>query len=140
VKLFVYSRKSDGAIDRLQGRIESCMQGKIMETFNSVENLSRRLCRPNTTRNETIAVLFTVDIKDLLDLISIRDLLDDIGIILILPDDKKETISAGHRLRPRYISYIDGNFKDVAAVLRKMLEIINNTVFTGKEVNEKWQS
>ena len=130
MKLFVYSRKSarksDGAIDRLQGQIESCMQGKITETFNSVENLSRRLCRPNTTKEETIAVLFTVDGKDLVDLLSIRDLLDDIGIILILPDDKKETISAGHRLRPRYISYADGNFKDVAAVLRKMLEIINN--------------
>ncbi len=126
MKLFVYSRKSDGAINRLQGQIESCMQGKIKETFNSVENLSRKLCRPNTTRKETIAVLFTIDGKDLVDLLSIRDLLDDIGIILILPDDKKETISAGHRLRPRYISYADGNFKDVAAVLRKMLEIINN--------------
>jgi len=120
MKLFVYSRKLDGAIDRFQGQLESCMQGKITETFNSVKILSRRLCRPNTTREETIAVLFAVDRKDLLDLISIRDLLDNIGIILILPDDKKETISAGHRLRPRYISYTDGNFKDVAAVLNKM--------------------
>ncbi len=53
MKLFVYSRKSarksDGAIDRLQGQIESCMQGKIKETFNSVESLSRKLCQPNTT-------------------------------------------------------------------------------------------
>ena len=138
MKLFVYSRKSvrksDGVIDRLQGRIESCMQGKITEMFNSVESLSRRLCRPNTTREETIAVLFTVDIKDLLDLIYIRDLLDDIGIILILPDDKKETISAGHRLRPRYISYTDGNFKDVAAVLNKM-----EGLFRKNKNNHRWR-
>ena len=134
MKLFIYSRKSDGAIDRLQMQIESCMQGKIKETFNSVENLSRRLCRPNTLREETIAVLLTVDRKDLLDLISIRDLLDDIGIILILPDDKKETISAGHRLWPRYISYANGNFKDVAAVLNKM-----DGLFRRSKNNQKWR-
>lgn len=120
MKLFVYSKKSDGATNRLQVQIDSCMQDKITETFNSVKNLSKRLCLPNTKMEETIAVLFAIDKKDLLDLLSIRDLLDDIGIILILPDDKKETISAGHRLRPRYISYADGNFNDVAAVLNKM--------------------
>jgi len=136
VKLFVYSRKSarksDGVIDRLQRRIDSCMQGKITETFNSVESLSQRLCRPKTIREETIAVLFTVDMSDLWNLISIRDLLDGIGIILILPDDKKETISAGHCLRPRYISYADGNFKDVAAVLNKMDGLFRKN-------NQKWR-
>ena len=134
MKLLVYSRKSDGVTDRLQGQIQSCMQGKITETFNSVENLSRRLCRPNTTREGTIAVLFAIDRKDLLDLIYIRDLLDDIGIILILPDDKKETISAGHRLRPRYISYADGNFKDVVAVLNKMDGLLRRN-----KNNQKWR-
>jgi len=67
VKLFVYSkksaRKSNGAIDRFQRQSESCMQGKIKETFNSVESLSRKLCRPNTTREETIAVSIT-DARD----------------------------------------------------------------------------
>ena len=134
MKLLVYSRKSDGAIDRLQGQIEACMQGNMTETFNSVKIFSQRLSRLNITREEMIAVLFAENMKELLDLISIRDLLDDIGIILILPDDKKETISAGHRLWPRYISYTDSNFKDVAAVLNKM-----DGLFRKNKNNQNWR-
>lgn len=98
------------------------MRGNTTETFNSVAHLSRRLCRLYARRGETIGVLFAADRQDLANLLSIQDLLDDVRIILVLPDDKKETVSAGHRLRPRYISYAGGNFEDVAAVLNKMMQ------------------
>ncbi len=52
---------------------------------------------------------------------SMKDLIGDIRIILILPDTEGDTISLGHKLYPRFASYADGNFKDVAAVLEKML-------------------
>lgn len=122
MNLFIYSRKKKRAPNRLRWQVESCMQGNATETFNSVAHLSRRLCLPHVRRGETIGVLFAADRQDLANLLSIRDLLDDVRIILVLPDDKKETVSAGHRLRPRYISYAGGNFEDVAAVLNKMQE------------------
>jgi hypothetical protein len=40
---------------------------------------------------------------------------------LILPDADPQTIARGHNLRPRYLSNIQSDFQDVAAVLRKML-------------------
>lgn len=122
MNLFIYSSKSKGATNRLRGRVESCMQGHTPETFNSVAHLSHRFCRPYARGGDSIAVLYAADRQDLANLLSIRDLLDDVRIILILPDDKKETVSAGHRLRPRYISYAGGNFENVAAVLNKMMQ------------------
>lgn len=122
MNFFIYSRKSREAANRLRGQVESCLQGNATETFNSVVHLSRRLCLPHVRRGETIGVLFAADRQDLANLLSIQDLLDDVRIILVLPDDKKKTVSAGHRLRPRYISYADGNFEDIAAVLNKMMK------------------
>lgn len=122
MNFFIYSSKSKGVTNRLLWQVESYMQGNATETFNSVAHLSRRLCRPHVRRGETIGVLFAADRQDLANLLSIQDLLDDVRIILVLPDDKKETVSAGHRLRPRYISYAGGNFEDVAAVLNKMMQ------------------
>ena len=43
-------------------------------------------------------------------------------LILILPDREKGTISKGHLFRPRYLTYADGDFLDVAAVLAKMID------------------
>ena len=122
MNLFIYAKELKGATNRLRWQVESSLPGNLPETFNSVTHLSRRLCRPYARRRETIGVLFAADRQDLANLLSIRDLLDDVRIILVLPDDKKETVSAGHRLRPRYISYAGGNFEDVAAVLNKMQE------------------
>ncbi len=50
----------------------------------------------------------------------------DISIIYCAPcqDGEKDTVTNGHKLYPRFISYADGNFKDVASVLGKMLEEI----------------
>ena len=122
MNLFIYSSKSKGAANRLQWRIRSCMQGNPTETFNSIAQLSHRLHWPYAKREETIVVLFAADRQDLANFLSIRDFLNGISIILVLPDSENETITAGHRLRPRYISYADGNFEDVVAVLIKMEE------------------
>ncbi|MBU0767596.1 MAG: hypothetical protein KJ687_00670 [Proteobacteria bacterium] len=43
-------------------------------------------------------------------------------IILILPDGDNETTTMGHTLFPRYLTYADGVFKDVEAVLKKMIQ------------------
>ena len=56
-----------------------------------------------------------------MEFLLIRDLLADIPVILILPDRKKETIHLGHKLCPRFLSYTDSNFSDVALVLSKMM-------------------
>lgn len=68
-----------------------------------------------------IAVLLAGSRKELLEIISIRNLIDGFRLILILPDNKKATVNKGHSLYPRFLTYVDGNFDWVAAVLEKML-------------------
>ena len=72
-----------------------------------------------------MAVLLAASKGQLSELLSLRELLNDVRIILILPDRGRETISQGHLLRPRFLSYADGDLTDVIAVLSKMLERLN---------------
>jgi hypothetical protein len=87
-------------------------------TFH-VYSLSRRLRQPR--HNLAVAVLVAASRQELLELLSIRDLLDGIRIILVLPDRQDDTIAKGHRLYPRFLTFADSDFLDVAAVLSKML-------------------
>jgi hypothetical protein len=47
-------------------------------------------------------------------------LLRDVRIILILPNHEDETVVMGHRLEPRLLTYADGDFTDVSAVLGRI--------------------
>lgn len=104
---------------RLRGIIESLVPKDNWEIFRTVETLSFRLRRPGY--RPAIAVFLASSRKDLADILSIHDLLCDIRTILILPDREDDTVALGHALYPRFLSYIDSDFKDVAAVLEKMV-------------------
>jgi hypothetical protein len=67
-----------------------------------------------------IAVLLPANKNELTDLISLKNIFGDIPIILILPDRDNNTIALGHKLRPRFMTYADSDFLDVATVMMKM--------------------
>jgi hypothetical protein len=46
--------------------------------------------------------------------------LEHVFFILVLPDAKEETVTRGHRLRPRFIAYEDSDFSEVVAVLNRL--------------------
>jgi len=91
-------------------------QGEFCQT---IDTLSQKLHQPKS--DSSIAVLLAGTQKELVDILSIGNLLERIRIILILPDSNKDTISKGHTLLPRFLTYVDGNFSWVTAVLEKML-------------------
>lgn len=59
--------------------------------------------------------------KHLQQIAALQNLLMDHKIVLILPDAKPETIELAHTVRPRFITYADSDFLDMASVLRRML-------------------
>jgi len=77
-------------------------------------HLRKQLC------DNIIALLVPANRSELADIITLKTILGDIPIILIMPDRENNTISLGYKLRPRFITYADGDFLDVAAVLMKM--------------------
>jgi hypothetical protein len=137
MKLLYYVKTMDGAGKKLHSVIQSLFHLLPIEILRTIESLNRRLRQP--VNNFNIAVLLASSKEDLLDLLAIRDLFWNLRIILIIPDRKSETVAMGHMLRPRFLSYADGNFKDVDAVLKKMLERSGLRRATSKEQQEHGQ-
>ena len=123
MKVLVYPGRNQKTAKKILSVIEARVPKEKTEIYRTIDGLSQRLRQPKY--NLTAAILLAGARKELLDLLFIRDLFHDVRIILLLPGREKETFSLGCKLYPRFISYADGNFTDVGAVLGKMLEYIN---------------
>ena len=123
MKVLFYSHATNGAAEKVKEILDELIPQKNLEIYRSIERLSLRLRQP--TFDVGISVLLASAKKELSDLLSIRDQLLDLRIVLILPDHEDGTISQGHTLYPRFLTYSDGNFRDLQAVLNKMLGYLN---------------
>ena len=117
--IIVYSKAKNGIGTKLQEAVEAILPRASVETFHSISRLSKRLHRP--ALNFPILVLLAINRDELENILAIQDLLLDSRIVLILPDKEDDTLALGHTLRPRFVSYRDSSFKDVGAVLGKMV-------------------
>lgn len=134
MNLAIYANAKNDTAERLRRVIELMVPVEQVTTFMTIDSLERKLRQP--VHGLAIAVLLAASRQDLLELHAIKDLLDDIRIILILPDSESETTTLGHKLIPRFISYINGNFDDVGAVLRKMVAYMKSNYFEYGVENE----
>jgi hypothetical protein len=71
---------------------------------------------------DTILVLLIADREALEEMLSMKDALWRRDLILILPDSEAATVSKGHSLRPRFVTYLDGVLGHVPMVLAKMAD------------------
>ncbi len=118
MRLILYAPPLNTAGQRLLQIVRSLGAEKRHEFYATIKKLDARLRRP--MGSASVAVLCPANNDDLAALIAIRHLLRDLRVILVLPDGQAQTISDGHALRPRFVSYADGDFSDVAAVVVKM--------------------
>ena len=125
MSVILYESGANIAGKKFQRIIKTFVPNEQIEICQSIEKLSERLRQPFYRR--LIGVFIAADQQELSDLFSIRDLLHDFRFILVLPDNEKNTVTKGHSLGPRFLSNTDGNFRDVKAVLSKMLGINYST-------------
>jgi hypothetical protein len=104
---------------RLQEMVEAVVPEENRATYRDIRALSRRLCEP--AKGERIVLLSASSQQDLSLIQSIRSLLSDESIIIVLPDREADTIAMGHSLHPRFLTYKDSDFTELAGVLVKML-------------------
>lgn len=84
-------------------------------------SLLQRLHQP---LSEAMIFVFLISSRqELLELVEYQEWLRDYRLILVLPDDDMETISRGHALRPRFVTYAESDFIDISAVLGKMIGV-----------------
>jgi len=117
--LFIYSTASETNQKQLEDSFKAFMPKGKIEVFRSFDNFSQRLKLP--AQPQSIAVLAPGSRAELQGILSRIDLLRDLRIIVIAPDHEVETTAIAHKLRPRYLTYFNGDFGDLAAVLRKMV-------------------
>jgi hypothetical protein len=120
--LLLYIPLAHKAGNRLEAAVATVVPPQATEIVHTIEGLARRLRR---SRNGLeMAVLLAPGRKKLQELKSLDQMLERLRVILIIPNSDHQTISQAHSLRPRYITNIDSDFKDVAAVLKKMLALL----------------
>ncbi len=124
MKIILFSNgKNEITAKRLQKAVESAVSVRHLEIIRGVKELCTRLCR--FSYEIDVAVVLADSKDQLSELVSMADILTDVRIIIVLPDKEKETISKGHSLRPRFLTFADSDFNDVAAVLKKMIGTLN---------------
>lgn len=130
MSLILYSSETEVG-NRLHDLMKSAFPQKELEICKTTDTLDQRLreCFDGTA----VVVLIADSRKELHDLLTFQKLLSDLRIILILPDRHKDTVRRAHALRPRFLTFADGNMDDVAAVLGKMLGL-KATGRTGKTI------
>ena len=90
-----------------------------VEIYYTLDRFYQRFTRSGSSN--AVTVLLIASRHELQNIVQYADLLCDQKIILVLPDRAQETLSMGHALYPRFISYTDGDLQDVTSVLRKLI-------------------
>ena len=117
--IIFFSTAKKGPAERLLGDIQTKIHGHRIEVDRTVEALCDRLHHP--IRDQAIMILVPEDREQLEELISIGNLFNDSPILLVLPDKEPATISSGHRLYLRFVTYRDSDFSDLVSVLSKLI-------------------
>ncbi len=136
MEVFLYATEAGEAGKRLERIIKISLDSLDIQVCRSIHSLTQKLRQPKN--GFLIAVLVAHNKKELTEILSLKDLFWDLRIILILPNYEKDTISKGHKLHPRFLSYVDSDFKDVAAVLEKMLKHLGSIQFQYKGDEVEW--
>ncbi len=123
MKILFYTYSMTGPGKRVKKILKQLIPKKNLELHRKTEQLSRRIKK--SSYDLDIAVLLAGSKKELSDILSIRNQLLDLRIVLILPDREEKTITQGHTLYPRFLSYVDSDFKDLQAVVNKMAGLSN---------------
>jgi hypothetical protein len=104
---------------RLQSLMETVVPEENRATYRDIQAFSQSLREP--AEGQRIVLLSASSRHDLSLIQSIRNLLSDESIIIILPDREGDTIAMGHSLHPRFLTYMDSDFTELAGVLGRML-------------------
>jgi len=93
-----------------------------IEIHLTLDSLVRRMRQCDT--DSPVVILVARTRRDLDGLLAARHLLIDRHLILVVPDGEAATLSAGHRLRPRYLSVLESGPQAAAAVSARLLETL----------------
>ena len=105
--------------ETLKKIIDQNSKGIEIQTLQTFNAFKARVKQVSAYNNE-IFILLADSKKRLNKLTTLIDLLENKRIVLILPDESKETISVALQFIPRYFTFINDTYDDLCAVISKM--------------------
>ena len=110
-----------GLEDRLFKALAPLDLKSSVEICHSVPDLANLLRQPFLDLR--VIVLCIESQEALREILPLGYLLSDRKNILILPDEDKETMAMGFKLRPRFITWVDSDFSELGVILKRMLAL-----------------
>lgn len=89
--------------------------------FRSTKSLALGFKKPQIKTASDILILIISTQKELDDILSFKKMLTGCQILMVLPDRTKEINAEAHKLRPRFIAYLDSDLSELYVVLERKL-------------------
>jgi hypothetical protein len=104
--------------EKFESLITNCLSQENITIYHNINTFSRGL---RQAFSEVIGVILIHSQYDLDEILLLRDIIWSIRTILILPDSNPETVARGHAIRPRFLTFQDGDLNEVVTVLQRMI-------------------
>ena len=105
----------DAGCEKVRRIIDIFVATDSFEIYRSIPEFEKFVRQSLTS--DYLIILHASLSQHLEHFVFLRDLLISNKVVLILPDRRRETLMMGHTLRPRFLTYDDGDFLDLASVL-----------------------
>ena len=120
MKGLLYLPEVGPVADQVKESVEAGIPEEKLEVYHSIDRLYQRFREPLDDLG--VAVLMAANHEELKNISSIQHLLRGLRIILVIPDQKEETVALAHQLRPRFLTYINGDLSTITAVVARMFK------------------
>ncbi|MFO7568420.1 MAG: hypothetical protein R6W75_01385 [Smithellaceae bacterium] len=109
----------DQSCDRVTRVVDILVAADKFDTFHHLQDFEKYL--RTSLASEHLVILHAGSKKHLEQFLSLQELFIGQKTIVIVPDRQPDTIALGHSLRPRFITYADSDFLEMASVIRNIL-------------------
>ena len=113
---------------QLKMKVETTFPGFTPTVLQSIPALKNHLMQPCPYEKLEVFVLLADTLPRLFELNALNEWFEGKRLILILPDSDSRTLAAGHRLRPRFISFKQESYEYVCSVIGRMIQNADSVV------------
>ena len=115
-----YSEEAEHRGRKLQEVLNTDLPDIRLEYFTDFEELVTGLQRPEV--DPAAVVLVIGSLTELDEFLSLRPALQNTRVVLVLPDQTKETLTLAEQLNPYYIKPPGDDFGELAYILDELME------------------
>lgn len=118
--ILLYFSNEDARTMELQRVVQSVVHNMSFTVLHEPRSLEYSLHHSLTT--PPVILLSLANREDLLQILLMKDELILTSLILVLPNQAPDMVTLAHRLRPRFVAYIDDDFTLIAEVLSRLIQ------------------